>query len=112
MIASTSWGEPRAMSRYLRKSFTPRRDAPSAMFRAALYAARLHWSAKAYRSSLGSRDMAAFDRTAKSRARCHAFRSLKLPMLEEQIRFASACYQLCASGGALLRLATCGLRLT
>src|SRR2546430_14853284 len=42
------------MSRNFRKSFMPRRLAPSAILRATLYTARLHWSAGAYRSDSGS----------------------------------------------------------
>src|SRR6185312_15815252 len=58
----------------------PRRLAPSAMFKATLYAALRHWSPRANRSALGSFEIASLDWTASATASCHARSLRKSPM--------------------------------
>src|SRR2546430_14457711 len=79
-IASTSCSELRAMSRYRRNSRGPRLLAPSAMLRATLYAARLHWSPNANRSSDGGFRIASRQRKTSFLASRHARKSRKSPM--------------------------------
>src|SRR5437899_3143332 len=68
------------MSRYRRNSRGPRLLAPSAMLSAAPYAARLHWSPSAKRSSDGSLRIALTERSTSVFASRQARRSRKSPI--------------------------------